>query len=194
MRPPTCTVPDSPQAEDAPMRCRTVWISDLHLGTPGCQAVALLEFLRQVECDTLYLVGDIIDGWQLRRNWFWPQAHNDVVQKILRRVRKGCRVIFVPGNHEYDMQDFDAAHVRLRRTCDLLGLLWLERGELCVIDGCLHFLAGKFLLVKSHQVNLFLLEPPQGFPLTVVFNLKTVCELLSKTLSFSNKPVPKKQQ
>lgn len=82
------------------LRFRTVWISDLHLGTPGCQAAALLDFLRRIECDTLFLVGDIIDGWQLRRSWFWPQAHNDVVQKILRKVRKGTRVVFVPGNHD----------------------------------------------------------------------------------------------
>ena len=82
------------------MQVRTVWISDLHLGTPGCQAHALLDFLRDVRCDTLYLVGDIIDGWQLRRSWYWPQAHNDVVQKILRKARKGTRVIFVPGNHD----------------------------------------------------------------------------------------------
>jgi UDP-2,3-diacylglucosamine pyrophosphatase LpxH len=79
---------------------RTVWISDLHLGTPGCQAVALLDFLRHVECETLFLVGDIIDGWQLKRSWYWPQSHNDVVQKLLRKARKGTRVIFVPGNHD----------------------------------------------------------------------------------------------
>jgi UDP-2,3-diacylglucosamine pyrophosphatase LpxH len=79
---------------------RTVWISDVHLGTPGCQAQALLEFLRTTECRTLYLVGDIIDGWQLRRSWYWPQSHNDVVQKILRKARKGTRVVFVPGNHD----------------------------------------------------------------------------------------------
>jgi UDP-2,3-diacylglucosamine pyrophosphatase LpxH len=82
------------------LRVRTVWISDLHLGTPGCQAEALLEFLRAVECETLFLVGDIIDGWQLRRHWYWPQSHNDVVQKVLRKARKGTRVIFVPGNHD----------------------------------------------------------------------------------------------
>jgi UDP-2,3-diacylglucosamine pyrophosphatase LpxH len=70
------------------------------LGTPGCQAQALLDFLRDVRCDTLYLVGDIIDGWQLRRSWYWPQLHNDVVQKILRKARKGVRVVFVPGNHD----------------------------------------------------------------------------------------------
>ncbi len=84
----------------AKLRVRTVWISDLHLGTPGCQAKALLDFLRDVQCDTLYLVGDIIDGWQLRRTWYWPQAHNDVVQKLLRKARKGTRVVFVPGNHD----------------------------------------------------------------------------------------------
>ena len=81
-------------------RVRTVWISDVHLGTPGCQAHALLDFLKRVECDTLYLVGDIIDGWQLRRSWYWPQVHNDVVQKLLRKARKGTRVIYVPGNHD----------------------------------------------------------------------------------------------
>jgi len=77
---------------------RAVFISDLHLGTPGCQAQALLAFLRSHQSEYLYLVGDIIDGWQLRRRWFWPQAHNDVVQKLLRRARKGCRVVYIPGN------------------------------------------------------------------------------------------------
>ena len=93
--------PQEDPKDDAPaLTVRTVWISDIHLGTPGCQALALLAFLRDVECETLYLVGDIIDGWQLKRTWFWPQAHNDVVQKILRKARKGTRVIFVPGNHD----------------------------------------------------------------------------------------------
>jgi UDP-2,3-diacylglucosamine pyrophosphatase LpxH len=91
-------------------RFRTLWISDLHLGTPGCQAEALLAFLRDTECDTLFLVGDIIDGWQLRRSWYWPQAHNDVVQKLLRKVRKGCRVIFVPGNHDEFARSYIGHH------------------------------------------------------------------------------------
>ncbi len=97
---------DLPSEEDSPpthqplLKVRTAWISDLHLGTPGCQADALLDFLRHLECDTLYLVGDIIDGWQLRRQWYWPQAHNDVVQKLLRKARKGTHVVFVPGNHD----------------------------------------------------------------------------------------------
>jgi UDP-2,3-diacylglucosamine pyrophosphatase LpxH len=83
-----------------PEGVRAVFISDLHLGTAGCQAVALLDFLKAYPSQSLYLVGDIIDGWQLRRRWYWPQSHNDVVQKLLRRARKGCRVVFVPGNHD----------------------------------------------------------------------------------------------
>jgi UDP-2,3-diacylglucosamine pyrophosphatase LpxH len=81
-------------------RYRAIFISDIHLGTAGCQASALLDFLKHHNSEYLYLVGDIVDGWQLRRRWFWPQAHNDVVQKLLRRARKGCRVVFVPGNHD----------------------------------------------------------------------------------------------
>ena len=86
--------------EGAGARLRAIFISDLHLGTPGCQAEALLDFLKTHPSDSLYLVGDIVDGWQLRRKWYWPPSHNDVVQKLLRRARKGCRVVFVPGNHD----------------------------------------------------------------------------------------------
>ncbi len=92
--------PDDDQDADARHRVRAVFVSDVHLGTPGCQAEALLDFLKHHPSETLYLVGDIIDGWQLRRRWYWPQAHNDVVQKLLRRARKGCRVVLVPGNHD----------------------------------------------------------------------------------------------
>ncbi|OAN48129.1 UDP-2,3-diacylglucosamine hydrolase [Paramagnetospirillum marisnigri] len=81
-------------------RYRTIWISDIHLGTRGCKADDLLDFLKNTESDTLYLVGDIVDGWRLRRSWYWPQAHNDVVQKILRKARKGTSVLFIPGNHD----------------------------------------------------------------------------------------------
>lgn len=81
-------------------RWRTLFISDVHLGTSGCQAEALLEFLKNHPCEQLYLVGDIIDGWQLKRRWYWPEAHNRVIQKLLRLARKGCRITFVPGNHD----------------------------------------------------------------------------------------------
>ena len=89
---------------------RAVFISDLHLGTPGCQADALLAFLRSHHSDHLYLVGDIVDGWQLRRRWYWPQSHNDVVQKLLKRARKGCRIVFVPGNHDEFARQFGGLH------------------------------------------------------------------------------------
>jgi len=85
---------------------RTIWISDLHLGTRGCKAEFLLDFLRDTEAETIYLVGDIIDGWRLKKAWYWPQAHNDVIQKVLRKVRKGTRVIYVPGNHDEWLRDF----------------------------------------------------------------------------------------
>jgi UDP-2,3-diacylglucosamine pyrophosphatase LpxH len=85
---------------------RTVWISDTHLGTPGCNAAMLLEFLKSIRCDTLYLVGDIVDGWQLRKGWFWPTLHNDVVRCVLKQARKGTRVVYVPGNHDEGFRDF----------------------------------------------------------------------------------------
>jgi UDP-2,3-diacylglucosamine pyrophosphatase LpxH len=91
-------------------RYRTVFISDVHLGTRGCQAELLLDFIRHVDCETLYLVGDIIDGWKLKSGWYWPQSHNDVVQKILRMARKGTRVIYVPGNHDDRVRDFCGVH------------------------------------------------------------------------------------
>lgn len=87
-------------------RYRTIWISDLHLGTRGCNAELLLDFLRHTESDFLYLVGDIIDGWRLKRTWHWCQEHNDVIQKLLRKARKGTRIIYIPGNHDENFRDF----------------------------------------------------------------------------------------
>ena len=102
-----CSPPDTPSVAARPSRhYRTLWISDIHLGTSGCQARYLLDFLKHNESDTLYLVGDIIDGWQLRKGWYWPQSHNDVVQKLLRKARKGTRVIYVPGNHDSMARQF----------------------------------------------------------------------------------------
>ncbi len=85
---------------EQPLRYRSIWISDLHLGTRGAQAEHLLDFLRSTDSDYLYLVGDLLDGWRLRKSWYWPQAHNDVVQKLLRKARKGTRVFYIPGNHD----------------------------------------------------------------------------------------------
>jgi UDP-2,3-diacylglucosamine pyrophosphatase LpxH len=85
---------------------RSVFISDVHLGTRNAQAPALLDFLRHVHCDTLYLVGDIVDFWKVRRGPHWPQSHNDVLQKLLRKARKGTRVVFIPGNHDDGLRDY----------------------------------------------------------------------------------------
>ena len=96
-------LPDEPRVR---LRYRTVWISDVHLGTPGCAAEMLVDFLRSTDCDTLYLVGDIIDGWQLRKGWHWPARHNDVVRCVLKQAKRGTRVIYVPGNHDEAMRDY----------------------------------------------------------------------------------------
>jgi UDP-2,3-diacylglucosamine pyrophosphatase LpxH len=87
-------------------RYRAIFISDVHLGTKTSQADALLSFLKHSEADTIYLVGDIIDGWRLKKSWHWPQSHNDLVQKLLRKARKNTRIVFIPGNHDEFLRDF----------------------------------------------------------------------------------------
>src|SRR3989454_7352775 len=100
----------SPEQLLLPRRYRTGWISDTHLGTRGCNATALLDFLRENDFETLYVVGDLIDIWSLRRGIYWPQDHNDVIQKILRKARKGTRVIYIPGNHDELVMSFSGAY------------------------------------------------------------------------------------
>lgn len=102
--------PELLPAEPTLPHLRTVFISDVHLGTRGCQAQLLLEFLSAHEAETIYLVGDIVDGWRLKRSWYWPQAHNDVAQKLLRKARKGARVIYLPGNHDEFLRDYLGTH------------------------------------------------------------------------------------
>jgi UDP-2,3-diacylglucosamine pyrophosphatase LpxH len=97
-------------APPGPRKFRALFISDVHLGTRGCQAEHLLDFLRWHEAETIYLVGDIVDGWQLRYGWHWPQAHNDVVQKLLRKGRKGTRLVYVPGNHDEFLRGYYGRH------------------------------------------------------------------------------------
>ncbi len=91
-------------------RFRALFLSDVHLGTRGCQADLLLDFLRHHDADTIYLVGDIIDGWRLKKTWYWPQTHNDVVQKLLRKARKGADVIYLPGNHDEFLREYLGTH------------------------------------------------------------------------------------
>jgi UDP-2,3-diacylglucosamine pyrophosphatase LpxH len=136
-------MPLTPDDDDTP-RFRSVFISDLHLGTAGCQAEALLDFLKHHPSEFLYLVGDIVDGWQLRKRWYWPQAHNDVVQKLLRRARKGSKVIFVPGNHDEFAREFcnhhvggiEVMHDAVHTTADGRRM-WITHGD--YFDGVIRF-------------------------------------------------------
>lgn len=118
---------------------RTIWLSDIHLGTRGCQADILLDFLKHTESEYLYLVGDIVDGWRLKKGWFWPQSHNDVVQKVLRRVRKGTKVYLVPGNHDELFRDF----------------IGLQFGGVTILEDAVHDTADgrKFLVLHGDQFD-----------------------------------------
>jgi UDP-2,3-diacylglucosamine pyrophosphatase LpxH len=85
---------------------KSVFISDIHLGTKMSQADKLLDFIKTFECENLFLVGDIVDGWAMSSGFYWPQSHNDVIQKILRKARKGTNVVYVPGNHDEFLRSF----------------------------------------------------------------------------------------
>ncbi|HWZ48092.1 MAG TPA: UDP-2,3-diacylglucosamine diphosphatase [Herbaspirillum sp.] len=131
------------------IRFRTIWISDVHLGTTGCQAKKLLQFLRATESETLYLVGDIIDGWQLKRRWYWDQVHNNVVQNVLKKARKGTNVIFVPGNHDEAVRQFiglDFGGIKIRdelvhTTADGKRMLVLHGDRFDGVIACAKWLA-----------------------------------------------------
>ena len=115
-----------------PKKFRSIWISDVHLGTVGSKAEHLLDFLKHTESEFLYLVGDIIDGWALKRSWYWRQAHNDVIQKLLRKARHGTQIVYLPGNHDEAARQF-------------LGLLF---GGIRIDDEIVHTRAdGKRMLV-----------------------------------------------
>jgi UDP-2,3-diacylglucosamine pyrophosphatase LpxH len=111
---------------------RAIWLSDIHLGTRGCKADFLLDFLRWNDSEFLYLVGDIVDGWRLRRSWYWTQSHNDVIQKLLRKARKGTKVTYIPGNHDEWLRDYTE----------------IELGGVKVVDDAIHETAdGRRLLI-----------------------------------------------
>lgn len=95
-----------PRSFQPKMKLRTVWVSDIHLGTAGCQADLLCDFLHSIECETLYLVGDIVDGWRLRKGWYWPDQHNEVIRRVLKMAHRGTRVIYIPGNHDEMFRDY----------------------------------------------------------------------------------------
>jgi len=106
-------------APSSPRQVRTLFISDVHLGTRGCQAELLLDFLRCHQAETIYLVGDMIDGWRLKRGWYWPRSHNEVVQTLLERARGGTRLVYLAGNHDEFLRDYvdaDFGGIELRDT------------------------------------------------------------------------------
>jgi UDP-2,3-diacylglucosamine pyrophosphatase LpxH len=87
-------------------RYRTLFISDCHLGSGGAKAKELARFLKQVDCDTVYLVGDVIDMWRLRQRWYWPDTHNSVMRRLLKMSHKGTTIVYVPGNHDEAARPF----------------------------------------------------------------------------------------
>ncbi|HEX7029960.1 MAG TPA: UDP-2,3-diacylglucosamine diphosphatase [Gammaproteobacteria bacterium] len=132
-----------------PKRYRAIWISDIHLGFRGCAAELLLDFLHSVECDTLYLVGDIIDIWELERRVYWPQAHNNVIRTLLGKAKLGTRVVYIPGNHDELLRDYcgmDFGNIEVRRdaiheTADGRKLLIMHGDEMDSVVQCSRFLA-----------------------------------------------------
>ena len=119
-------------------RFRTIWISDVYLGSRDCKADYRLDFLQSTESETFYLVGDIVDGWQLRRSWYWPRNHDQVVQTLLKIARKVTRVNYVPGNHNEVLRRYIGVHfadVKVRQdavhtTADARRLLVLHGGPI----------------------------------------------------------------
>ena len=145
-------------------RYRTAWISDVHLGTPGSNAEALLAFLRDHEFETLYIVGDLIDIWSLRRSIYWPQAHNDVIQKLLRAGRKGATIVYIPGNHDEFISDFvghygavSIQNKAIHETADGRRLLVIHGHELDTVVQNVRWLA--FIGDVGYQTLLKLNQP-----------------------------------
>lgn len=112
--------PRTPEPEgNTRRRYRTIWISDVHLGTKGCNADLLIDFLDNVDSETMYLVGDIIDGWRLKKKFYWPAAHNDIVWRILKRAHRGTRIVYIPGNHDEMFRQFTGLNfggIEIRRA------------------------------------------------------------------------------
>lgn len=146
-----------------PRRVRTIWLSDIHLGTKGCRAEALIEFLKQYDCEQLYLVGDIVDGWRLRSRIFWPQEHTNVIRRILTKAKRGCRVVLITGNHDEFLRkytDLDLGNIRIcdeaeHRTADGRRLLIIHGDQ---YDG----------IVQAHRWLAFLGD--HGYRLLLVVN------------------------
>lgn len=157
-----------PISQNDPKKIRAAWISDIHLGTRGANAAALLDFLRDYDFEVLYVVGDLIDIWQLRRGIYWPQQHNDAIQKILRKARKGARVVYIPGNHDEMVSQFVGAYGNIvvenqviHETADGRRILVIHGHELDTVVQNIRWLAVlgdvgyQFLLSLNPLINFF---------------------------------------
>src|SRR5512135_2218341 len=168
--------PRSPYSSHALRFHRTIFISDIHLGTRGCKAELLADFLARNCCHTLYLVGDIIDGWQLKRRWYWNDAHARVVHEILRKVDEGTRVVFVPGNHDEFLRPYcgrtyagiEVTREAIHETADGRRFLVIHGDQ---FDGVVNFAKwlahlGAFAYDRALQLNELLhrLRRLLGFP------------------------------
>lgn len=140
---------------------RTVWISDIHLGFPGCSAEHLLEFIRGMRCETLYLVGDIIDFWSLRKKRYWPQSHNDVVRAILGTARHDTRVVYVPGNHDEVVRTYDGLTLGNVEIHDRLVHETVDGRRFLVLHGDQFdsaVVSSKFICLMGSRAYAFLLR------------------------------------
>jgi UDP-2,3-diacylglucosamine pyrophosphatase LpxH len=141
--------PSAPAGHDRNRNHRTIFISDVHLGTRACKAEALADFLAWNACDTLFLVGDIVDGWRLKRRWLWPEGHSRVVREILRKVDEGTRVIYVPGNHDEAFREYcgrniagvEIAREAVHETADGKSLLVVHGDQFDGVIACAKWLA-----------------------------------------------------
>ena len=146
---------------------RTIFLSDIHLGTRGCRADLLLEFLKRHTCDDLYLVGDIVDGWRLRSTFYWPQAHTNVMRRFLTLSKRGTQVTYVTGNHDEFLRrysEMELGNVRLvdeavHRTADGRRFLVVHGDAYDVVTRChrwaavLGDLGYGWLLTLNGQLN-----------------------------------------
>lgn len=128
------------------VRVRTLFVSDFHLGTRGCQADLLLDFLRRYDAETIYLVGDIIDGWRLKSGWYWPQTHSEIVHTLLAKMRDGTRLYYIPGNHDEFLRDF----------------ISIQFGDITILDKTVHVTADgrRLLVIHGDQFDVVIRHVP----------------------------------
>ena len=151
---------EDPRHDAETKRYRALFVSDLHLGTKACQAETFLDFLRHHDAACFYLIGDIVDFWRIRRGVYWPQSHNDVLQKLLRKARKGTELVLIPGNHDEALRDYCGTRfggIEIERDCvhetaDGRRFLIMHGDEFDVVLRHARWLA--FLGARSYQLAL----------------------------------------